>query len=217
MTISTTAAQPLSFQPSVGTTEARSPDTLLPTPRAIGDADPGAEIAMLLFRAEKDRRNDIKSQIRANAETERREQDQQLNDMESKANAALASGIAGGLATAASAACSFLEVKPLAAGTGDLSQGATACKNSAEVKKLTGWSIAAEATGKTISTTFSYVSDSFNTDATRHGQAASRAAETAQTLREDLSEAKDTMNKALQFMSEFRRQHAEISLSIWRR
>ena len=190
---------------------------LLPVPGTLGDADPGAEIAMLLFRAEKERRGEVKERIRANAETERREQEAQLEDMTSKARAALASGLASGLATGASGVLSFMEVKPLAEGTGNLSEGKAACHNAAEVKKLSAWSMAADAAGKLSSASLSSVSEGFNTDATRHGQAASRAQETRQTLQSDLAEIKDTMNKALQFMSEFRKQQAEIALSIWRR
>jgi len=190
--ISFVSSSPISIDSnSRRTSEPIEAKKLLPAPT---ESDVGTQIAMLLLQAQHARRTDLREEMRAEAKNEQSQQEQQLHDMEAKANYALGAGLFSAAGAASGAATSLWSEK-------------------------TGKAIAAFADGgaKVGSATFGRISEGFNVDATAHGQNASRIGEHKQSLRGELDDAKSITNKALQFMSEFQKQQAETTLSIWRR
>lgn len=169
-------------------TEAKS---LLPIP---ADADVGTQIAVLLLQAQRERRTDLRNEMRAEAANERNAQEQQLKDMEHKADAALFGGLVSSVGAMAGP-ISSLKVFSRIDATKSVVEGAA----------------------KAGESLLNHTAENFNIDATRNGQNAARAAERKQALRGDLDDAKAIANKAMQFVSEFQKQQAETTLSIWRR
>lgn len=181
--------------------------------------DPGAAIAALAVAMGRSER-ESNEKIRHSADRlQEGEEHNQLDEMQKKATAALASGIVSGAATAASGACSAVgglksaqsdlasdKLSQLDA-TADQSRVADLTKQKYDFKvdatkaKLAGDSFTAS--GKLTSSLLDYDAGQHDISATAHSQAAAHAKSAVDDARDGMQDAAKLLDKALEFFKEY--------------